>query len=145
VVLASFETHGMERRQRLPTALRSGDAPVDERKFDIFERRRASEEIEALKYEADVVPSEERELVEIEAADIHAAKAVGAARGSIEAPDHVHARRFPGPARADDGDELAVSDRQAHARERVHLGVAMPVNFGDVAKLQQRARVREGG
>jgi len=64
-------------------AHREGLAAVDQRQFDVLERRGACQEIEALEHETQVVPSQQRALVARQALDVHALELVAAAGGRV--------------------------------------------------------------
>ena len=80
VVLAAGEA---DRGQGLAGA--RGGAPrrapaVDQRQLDVLERRGARQQVEPLEHEADVVAAQQRELVAVELAHVHAAEEVLARR-----------------------------------------------------------------
>jgi hypothetical protein len=90
MVRAICQTHDLEAVQRaianLPRGMATG-ATVQHGKLDILERRRAREEIEALKNEAELLIPDVGQFVLVELGDIDAVKAVGASRGPVEAPE----------------------------------------------------------
>src|SRR5690606_6766301 len=98
------KTDSGQRLARPPVPLGPRHPAIDERQFDILERRRALQEIEALKHEAEIVAPQKGAPVAVEPARIEPAKEKVAAARRIETAHDVHAGRFSGAARAHDGD-----------------------------------------
>ena len=106
---------------RAGTTLRRRDAAVEQRQLDVFQRRRARQQVELLEHESDRAVADAGQLVGGEPGDVLAVEPVGARRRHVEAADHVHERRLARARRAHDRDELAFARwwptrRPAHAR-----------------------------
>ncbi len=140
VMLAPLKSDLGQRLRRAGRTLGRGMALVDQRQFDVLERGRAGEQVEALEDEAEIVAAQERPLVAAEARDIDAVEAVGAGGRPVEAADDVHRGRLAGARRPHDGDELALADRQVDAVERAHLGLSAAVVAADAAQFDQGGR-----
>src|SRR6185295_11285925 len=69
--------------QALPTAGRRGTG-IEQRQGDIFDRRRAGEQVEALEDEADALAAQPRQLRLVERGDIDAVEPVGAGGRAIK-------------------------------------------------------------
>ena len=87
------------------------DAGVDEWKLDVVQRRRAWEEIEGLKDEADLAVPDAGELVLILVGNESATQPVLAGCWSVEAADEIHQCRFSRPGRTHDRHVLVATDR----------------------------------
>ena len=132
------------RRARAPSRARSRallapDPGVDERQLDVLDGARAREQVEALKDEADGPVAHLGELAAAEARDLadrrgRSCRCVGRSRQ----PRTFMSVDLPEPDGAHDGDELAAVDGQAHAVERVQLGVAEDVGLAQVLGHDER-------
>ncbi len=125
-------------RHALAVTFGAADAAIDQRQFDVFQRGGALEEIEPLEHEAEIVPAQQRALVAAEGTHIGAAEEIMAAGRRIEAAQNVHSCRLARARGAHHGDELAVINRKVDPGQRRDLGLAGPVDFGDLAKLDER-------
>ncbi|AKT39237.1 uncharacterized protein CMC5_084820 [Chondromyces crocatus] len=143
VPLAPREPHVGQRLQRLRPPLARGDPPVHQRQLHVLRRGRARQQVEALEHEPQVVPPQQRELIERQRAHLHPPEPVRARRRPIQAAQDVHAGRLARPARPHHGHELPLLDLQAHPGERAHLGVTAPVDALHVGQLDQRVHGAE--
>ncbi len=134
VVLPSGETHRRQGFPGQPVARRRTLAAVQQRQLDVFLRRRAGQQVEALEHEADVLAAQARPLVAGEAFDMNAAKYVFAARRRVEAAKDVHHRRLAGSARAHHRHELALRNIEIDAVQRIQRGLALAVDARDAAR-----------
>ncbi len=91
-------------------------AAIEQRQFDILQRRGARQQVEALKDEAQVVAAQQGALVAVEAFDMDAAKQVVAGSRRVEAAEDVHRGGFAGTARPHDGDEFALDESRDRRR-----------------------------
>ena len=101
-------------------------------------RAGARQQIEALEHEADAPAADARQRRLIQLRDVDALEQVVAAGRAIEAAEDVHQRRLARTGGAHDGDELAAVNGEAHAAQRVHLGVAQPIDLGHIAHDDDR-------
>src|SRR5690606_10578205 len=136
-MLAPFEPDEREHLARPPLPLALRQAAIDERQLDVLERRRAVQQVESLKDEADEVASEQRPLLAREPGDVRALEEIPAARRPIEAAQDVQARRLAGAARARQRDELARAHGEVDPVERADLGRAAAVHARDALEREQ--------
>ena len=106
---------------------RRGHAAVDERQFDVLDRRGAGEQIVALEHEAEVVAPEQRALIAGQPGDIDAVETVAAGGRPVEAADDVHGGGLAGARGPHDGDELAARDRQIDAGKGTDQAAALAI------------------
>src|SRR4051794_24974109 len=132
IVLASFEADAMQRIHRRLVALfaRPAEVSVDERELDVFDGRRAREQIETLKDEPDLRVADDGALVAVERRDVDAVEFVRAVGGTVEAAEDVHQRRLAGAGGAHHGDELPLIDEEVDASERAHFDLAHRIDLG---------------
>jgi hypothetical protein len=115
---------------------------VDERHFDIGERRRAGKEVEVLEHEADLVPSDARQGIVIETADLVAVERVATGRWPVQTAEDVQERRLAGARRPHDSHELTALDRQGYAIQRgyaSHTEAVIPMHVFDVDQRHRRS------
>src|SRR4026208_128295 len=91
---ALSQVYGLERLLRHFMSLRRADATVNQRQFDVVQRRSAREQIEGLKNETDFLVANACELVVVHLRDVLAVEPVFTLRRSIETADQVHQRRL---------------------------------------------------
>src|SRR3546814_2794436 len=94
-------------------ALRLGCAAIKQWQLDVFECAGARQEVEALKYEAEISPPQQGALIAVQPFDIDAAEAEAAAGRHIETAEDVHRGRLPRPGRTHHRDERS----EAHTSE----------------------------
>ena len=111
---------------------------VEQRQFDVVERRRARQQIESLKHEADLPVAHLGQLVPAELGDVAPVEKILAAGRVVEAAEDVHQRRFAGPRWPGRRDELARLDVERHAAKRVDLHFADVVGLGEIADGDDR-------
>src|SRR4051812_10352769 len=142
IVLAPFESDAMERIHRGLVALfaRPAEVSVNERELDILDCRRAREQIEALKNEADLRVPDDGALVAIERRDVDAVELVRAVSGTVETPEDVHQRRLAGAGRSHDRQELALIDDEVDARKRADFDLAHRIDLGQAMDLDDLIR-----
>ena len=118
VAHAVSKPHELELFRGAPPSLLAADARVDQRQFDVVERRRPREEVEGLKDESDLSIADPRQLIVAQLAHELTAQPVLARGRRIETTDHVHERRLTAPRRPHDRHELARADLEIHAPHR---------------------------
>ena len=118
-------------------ALLGRNAAIQKRQFHVFQGRRARQEIEPLKDEAQELAPQESALVARELFDVQALEEVLAARGAVERADDVHHRRLARARGAHDRHELALIDREVDVGERVEGRLARTVALADVAQFNE--------
>jgi hypothetical protein len=118
--------------QREEEARASAEARDDGR-LKRLEHRQLGEDLDELEAPRHAEPCERDRP---DAADVLALEAHAAPARLEDAGQHVDQRGLAGAVRADDGDEFALADRQAHAVER-HVGA---VELADVPRLEDHAR-----
>ena len=106
---------------------------IEQRQLHIFERAGTRQQIEGLEYEADAPAADASQRRLIQLRDVDALQQVLAAGRAVQAAENVHQRGLAGPRGAHDRDELAAVDRQPHAAQCVHLGVAQVIDLGRIA------------
>ena len=106
-------------------------------------RRRARQQIESLKDEADFPVADGGEFVVIELADQAAREPVIAARGRIEAADQVHQRGFSRAGRTHDGDVFAFVDHDVHAAQGMQLLGAHFIGLPEIFGLDDDAGIHQ--
>ena len=93
---------------------------VEQREFDVLERRGFGQQIVRLEHESDFAVAERRAVVAPHLADRDAVEPVFARGRRVEAAQNVQQRRFSRAARAHDRHELALRDRERYAPQRVN-------------------------
>ena len=132
VIDARPELHLVERRARAHVAILGRNARVHERQLDVAQRRRARQQVERLKDEADLFIPDARELVVVHLAHLLAVQEIRAFAGRVEAPDEIHQRRLARARRPHDGHVLAALDLNRHAAQRVDFFRAHHVGFPEI-------------
>src|SRR6476661_6445359 len=127
--LAVGKSHGGKRFARKRVTLFQRRAPIDQRKLEIFERRGAFQQIEALKHEADEIAPQQGTLVTRERTDIDPAKEIMTRCRRIETAENIHRRGFARTRGPQNGDELARADGQIDAVEGNHGRFARTVDL----------------
>src|SRR5439155_1241072 len=111
-------------------------APVDQRKLHVLDGVEARQQVEGLEHEADVLVADRRELVVGELSHVLPGEHVRAGIGYVEATEDVHERRLARARGTHDRDELARSDVEIDAPERVHRDLSTDrVGLCDAAEL----------
>ena len=131
------KSHALERLHGLLVPFGAGKTAVEKRQFDVFERRRSGEQIEALKDETEVIAAQHRELIPREPLHMYAVKEVLPGRRTVERPDDVHRRGLSRARRTHDRHEFAFVDAEVHALQGLESRGADAVPLVDVAKLNQ--------
>ena len=101
-----------------------GNAGVDHRQLDVFQRARARQQVVGLKDEAEAAAANVGARVELKCRDVAAFEAIRPGGRRVEQPDDLHEGRFARTRRSHDGDELAGFEREIDAGERGDLAVA---------------------
>ena len=130
--------HPLKRGNGQLAALAAGDAAVDERQLDVFQRGQAGDEVEALEDEADPPVADAGEGGLGDVGDVLPVEEIDPSVGQVEAAEHVHEGRFARPRLPDDRHELPRLDREGNAAERAHLVVAGVINFAQVPQFHKR-------
>jgi len=118
------------------------NAGVNKRKFDIFQRGSAGEQIETLEHETDLAVANGGQFPLAEARYFDTFQQVTPAAGFVEAAENIHERRFSTAAGAHDGDELSTFDLGGDSAQRMHPRFAQIVVFVDIFDLDDRGMVR---
>jgi hypothetical protein len=129
MVQAVPEADALERGAGRGHARLGRRAAVEQPLGDVLQRAHPVEQEELLEHEADRARAQAGELAVVEVGDVGAGHRDAAFRRAVERAHHVQQGRLAGPGRADDADQLAVVDPQAHAVQRAH---AAAVLLGDV-------------
>ena len=105
-----------------------GGLPAEaERQDDVLERRDRGDQVERLEDEADLLTTEDGEVLVVERAEVDVADDRLAGREGVEAGDAVHQRRLAGARRAHDRRETGTVELDGHAVEGLDDGVALAV------------------
>src|SRR5262249_47134209 len=132
---ATAEPDALESGERTVAALAPADAAVAERQADVLGRGEARQQVEALEDEADLLAAEPREPVGRDRVDRSAAEAVLARRRLQQAAEDLHESRLPRARRAHDREQLACSDAEVDAAERLDVHAAARVGLADTREL----------
>ncbi len=141
VVVPLTEPDGRERRHRALVALGElhlASAVVEERQFDVVERGRAREQVEALEHETNLPVPDRRELVFGHPRHILAVQEVLAAGRPIQAAEDVHERGLAGAGRTRHGDELTLLDVEVRAAQRADDDLTDGVGLEQVPNRDDR-------
>src|SRR5206468_1828158 len=111
------------------------EAGVDHRQLDLLNGRRARQQVELLKNEADLAAAHLRQLVVLETPDLLAVESVASAGRHVQAAEDIHQRTLARAAGPHDRDELAVVDREADALQRAHVNSPEVIDLGDADDL----------
>src|SRR5438874_241147 len=110
VLLAIGQPDDAERRHHVLAALFLGERGQQQRQLDVLERRQHGNQVVELKDEADVARAPRGQRAFREAADLGAADANRAARGTIDAGQQVEQRRLARSRRPHQPEEIAFGD-----------------------------------
>jgi len=132
------QAHLRECFEAQPPPLRARYAPIDQREFEILQRRGALQQIEPLEYETDVVATQQRALLARHAADVRTTKIIVPVRRRVETAENIHAGRFAGARRSHHGNKLAVLHREIDARECRDFRIARSVDLLDAPQFEKR-------
>ena len=94
---------------------------IEKRQLGIFERRGAGQQVEPLKYKADLLVANHGQLVARQLGHVGAVQEVLAAGRVIEAAENVHEGRFAGARRPGHRDKLTGFDVDGHPTQRADL------------------------
>ena len=119
-------------------------AAIEQGQLDILECGGARQQVEPLEDEAQIAPSQQRALVAAEALDMMASEQEAAGGRHVEAAEDVHRRRFARSRRAHHGHEVARSDIEIDALQRLERGLAAAEAFGDADQPDQGIGRRSG-
>ena len=142
VVGAIGKADGLQKVHGALAPLASSDARIDERQGDVVCRAALREQVEVLKYEADLLIARESERVVREVRDLLAVELVRSFRRAVEAAEDVQERRLARAGRPHEGGKLALSYRKINARERGDDLIAHRIEFLDAPKLDRRLFLR---
>ena len=101
---------------------------VQQRQFDVFQRRGAIQEVEVLKNEADFQIPQTSPFRRRHVAHFDTVQVIAARGRSIETTERVHERRFAGARRSDQGDVFATLDRQRDPGQGVDFGFTASID-----------------
>ncbi len=124
--------------EELLVGLRAGDG---QRQADVLLGAQHWEKVEELEDEADVLAPELGEVGVAEGCHVRPVNRDGARRRFVEGGEDVHQRRLPGARRAHYRCQLAASDVERHAAERIDARVALAVTPGDITCCDDRLSV----
>src|SRR5579875_154500 len=127
-----FEVYRAQGTASSLQSLVRGHPSVNQGKLYIMEGGRASQEIERLKYEADLFVTNPRQLVIVHVADQLAIEIVEAFGGGIEAPDEIHESRFTGTGGPHDGDIFAALNFDVNSRDGVDFLIAHDIGLPEI-------------
>jgi len=103
--------------------------------LDIFESRRAGQQIETLKDEADLFIADIRQRITIQRGYVNAIQPVMSTRRMIQRTHHIHDGRFAGTAGTHDGDEFAGHDIEGHTTNGVDIHFTGVIRLVDLIQL----------
>ena len=115
-----------------------------QRQDDVLLRRQHRQQVEELEDEADVLSAQLRDRGVAELAEPGSRDRDVALRGLVERGEQVHQRRLSRARRPHDRRQLPGLDAERDAAERVHGGVALAVDAGELVRLDHGA-VRGSG
>src|SRR5262245_55061034 len=126
------ETDSLQGRSRERTGIKlPAGAVVEQRQLDIFERAGACQEVKTLEDEAELLVTQIRERVAIQAVNVYASEEIVAARRGIQAANEVHERGLAGSGSSHHREHLAALDLQVDATQRMHFVMAHAIDLGD--------------
>jgi len=96
------------------------------------QRRRARQEVERLKDEANLLVPDAGELVVVHLARLLAVQQVGALAWRVQAANQVHQRRFARAGRSHDGHVFAALDLNGHPPQGMNLFGAHYIGFPQI-------------
>src|ERR1035437_4684691 len=115
--------------------------PIDQRQLHVFHRRRAFEQVIALKHKPQVVPPQKRPLVACQLPYLHTLKPIFAGSRRVQAAQDVHARALAGAAGPYHRHKLTPLNPQVHAPQRLHGRGSGPIHLSHAPQLNQRRAV----
>jgi len=133
-VHAAFEIDCRQGLLRPFNAFFRGYTGVDERQFDIVQRRRARQQVERLENEPNLFVADARELIVAHRADQVAINEVLAPAWRIQAADQVHQGRFARTGRTHNRDILAALDLNVDTGDRIDLLITHDVRLPQVVR-----------
>ena len=145
MVMLLVEPDVQQRGSGALAALGGADRRVHHRQFDVFDGRRARQEVVLLKDEAEFVPAQVGEVVCIERGDVNAVEQVGARGRAVEAPDDVHERGLARARRSHDRGELSRRERKRDAVYRREERLADGEEAAQIARLDRRRHGEPAG
>src|SRR2546426_362171 len=120
-------------RPQGPRPLCAGRVPfVEEGQLPIFHGGRPCDEIEVLKYEANLAVADFRQPIFPQRGNIGSLQAIRAACRDVEAPDDVHQGGLAGTRGPHDGHKPSGVDLQRHAPQGVDVHLAQAIGFHQV-------------
>src|SRR5687767_8676000 len=134
------EADTLELLHRSRTPLIAVDARVQKRQLDILEDRRARQQVERLKNEAELLIADASQLFARHLRNVLTIEPITTGARRVETPKDVHERRLAGTGRTDDRQKLPAIDADIHTTQRLHLILAGVVGFRDFVELDQRLR-----
>jgi hypothetical protein len=134
VVQSMAEADTLQRHLRGGAALVGRRAAVEQAMGDVVQRGHPVDQEELLEDEADRPRAQPCQLAVVEVVDVGAGHRDAARGRAVERAHDVQQRRLARARGADDGDQLAVADLEAHAVERAH---AAGVLLGDVLQRKR--------
>ena len=140
MVGARAEADEFERAQGALLLLARLDAMavVKHRHLDVFQRRRAREQVETLEDEADFFVADIRQRIPVERGNVNAIEQIIAAARTVQRADHVHQRAFAGATRAHERHEFARENFQRNPAHGMDVHFAGVIHLVDVRKLDDR-------
>src|SRR5215218_215692 len=136
MVQAMPEADALEPRRHLAPRGRERHAVGEQLDGRVVDRRDARQQVERLRYEADVAALVDGGLLIRQRAEVAAAEADGAPAGSDQTGRQQQQCRLARAARAVERDNLARSDRERHAVDGAHRLLSAAVVLDDVTQLE---------
>ena len=112
-----------------------GQSRIDGRNLDILPGRGGSQEIIALKNEAEGFASERSQLIGRKMRCLIAQNQIATGSRAIEAADDIHQGGLAGAGLSHDRDEFAAMNLERHPVQRPHCRAAVLVMFMDVLQF----------
>src|SRR5437762_14240527 len=136
----------LERLRDRGLAIGRTHSPIGQRELDIFIDGEITDQVKALKYEADFPIANAGPLGKGQIRDLSTFERVTAAAWGIEEAENGEERRFSTSRRAGDRDVFAIANVEMNAREGVCFHFIGEENFGHVLELNKRCgSVGHGG
>src|SRR6184192_3005531 len=103
-----------------------------------FQRRGARQQVESLENKSDFLVPNLRQRPLVVLRDVDSFQQIPPRTRPVQAPQHIHERRFPASARSHDGHKFAALNFQAHSAQGVHACFAQLVIFVNIFHANDR-------
>lgn len=118
--------------------LRAVDFRVQRRQFRVLERRSASQQIEALENESNLLIADQGQGLFVVPRNIGPFEEIAAGTRLVETTEYVHERGFAASARAHDCHKFAAMDPQTDTAQGMHTGFTKFVVFMNLLNANNR-------